>query len=156
MLVLKFYDSLLSRVNGLTDEEAKKILQGKTLEIYRFLVKANKPVGIREVQRALKLRSPSTVAYHFTKLEEAGLIKREQGDYVVSRFILSHSIRIRQFIVPRQFFYAAFAIVVLMIELTMFRPIKISREYFFSITTTLVFVVFFVYETVMAWNRGEM
>ena len=143
-------------MNGLTDDKARAILKGKTLEIYRFLVKANKPVGIRETQRALKLSSPSTVAYHFTKLEEACLIKREQGDYIVSKFILSQSIRIRQLIIPRQFFYAAFAIVVLMIELIIFRPAIISREYFFSIITTLVFVVFFLYETVMAWRRGDL
>ena len=143
-------------MNGLTDEEAKEILKGKTLKIYRFLVKAKKPVGIRETQKALKLSSPSIAAYHFSKLEEAGLIKREQGDYVVSKLVLTHSIRISQFIVPRQLFYSIFAICVLLLELSIFRPIIINREYFFTIITTLVFMTFFFYETINVWRKGEL
>lgn len=143
-------------MNGLTTEDVKDALRGTTLEIYRFLVKTNKPVGIREVQRALNLSSPSVVAYHFSKLEEAGLVKREKGDYVVSKVILNHSIRIRRFIVPRHLFYSAFAIVVLLIELTIFRPNIINREYFFSTVATLVFVLVFCYEAVKAWCRGDL
>jgi DNA-binding transcriptional ArsR family regulator len=140
----------------LTAEDAKDALRGTTLEIYRFLLKSNKPVGIREVQRALNLSSPSVVAYHFSKLEDAGLVKREKGDYVVSKLILDHSIRISCFIIPRHLFYAAFAIAVLIIELTIFRPVVITREYFFSTVVTLVFAIVFCYEAVKAWRRGDL
>jgi len=140
----------------LSAEDAKDALRGTTLDIYRFLVKTNKPVGIREVQRALNLSSPSVVAYHFSKLEEAGLVKREQGDYVVSKVILNHSIRISRFIVPRHLFYSAFAIAVLIIELTILRPNIINREYFFSTVATLIFVLVFCYEAAKAWRRGDL
>lgn len=143
-------------MNELTVEDAKDALKGTTLEIYRFLLKSNKPVGIREVQRALNLSSPSVVAYHFSKLEEAGLVKREKGDYIVSKVILEHSIRISRFIIPRQIFYAAFAIAVLIIELTIFRPAVINREYFFSTVVTLVFAIVFCYEAVKTWRRGDL
>lgn len=143
-------------MNRLTAEDVKDALRGTTLEIYRFLVKTNKPVGIREVQRALNLSSPSVVAYHFSKLEETGLVKREQGDYVVSRFILDHSVLVSRFIIPKHLFYAAFAIAVLLIELTILRPNTINREYFFSTAATLIFATIFCYETVKAWHRGEL
>jgi len=143
-------------VNGLTVEDAKDALRGTTLEIYRFLLKSNKPVGIREVQRALNLSSPSIVAYHFSKLEEAGLVRQEKGDYVVSKVILDHSIRVSRFIIPRHLFYAAFAIAVLIIKLVIFRPAVINREYFFSTVVTLVFAIVFCYEAVKAWHRGDL
>jgi DNA-binding transcriptional ArsR family regulator len=119
-------------------------------------VKKNKPVGIREVQRALKFSSPSVVSYHFSKLEEAGLVKQEQGDYVVSKLILNHSVRISHTIIPKHLFYAAFAIAVLAVELTILRPNTINREYFFSTIATLVFVIIFCYETIKAWHRGDL
>ena len=140
----------------MTTEDARDALRGTTLEIYRFLVKTNKHVGIREVQRALNLSSPSVVAYHFSKLEEAGLVKREKGDYVVSKVILNHSIRISRFIIPRHLFYSAFAIAVLLIELTILKPNSINREYFFSTVATLIFAIVFCYETVKAWRRGDL
>lgn len=140
----------------LTVEDAKDALRGTTLEIYRFLVKTNKPVGIREVQRALNLSSPSIVAYHFSKLEEVGLVRREKGDYVVSKVILNHSIRVSHFIIPRHLFYATFAIAALIIELTILRPNVITREHLFSTLATLIFVIVFCYEAVKAWRRGDL
>ncbi|PVX23649.1 MAG: ArsR family transcriptional regulator [Candidatus Bathyarchaeum sp.] len=140
----------------MTAENAKDALRGNTLEIYRFLVKNNKPVGIREVQRALNLSSPSVVAYHFSKLEEAGLVKREQGNYIVSKIILDHSVRISRFIIPRHLFYFVFAVASLAIELTLLRPSTISREYFFSTATTLIFAIVFGYEALQAWHRGDL
>ena len=140
----------------MTVEDAKDALRGTTLEIYRFLVKTNKPMGIREVQRALNLSSPSVVAYHFSKLEDAGLVKQEKGDYVVSKLILEHSIRISRFIIPRHLFYAAFAIAALIIELAIFRPTVITREYFFSTVVTLILAIVFCYEAVKAWHRGDL
>jgi DNA-binding transcriptional ArsR family regulator len=143
-------------VKWLTAEDTKHALRGTTRDIYRFLVKSNKPVGIREVQRGLKLSSPSIVAYHFSKLEEAGLAKREKGGYIVSKLILEHSIRVSHFIIPRHLFYAAFAIAALIIELTILKPNSINREYFFSTIATLVFAIVFCYEAVKAWHRGDL
>lgn len=140
----------------LTTDGTTGILRGTTLEMYRFLLKTNKPVGLRQVQRALKLSSPSVAAYHLAKLEDAGLVKREQGDYTVSKLILDHSVRVNRFIIPKHIFYATFAAIVLLIELTVFRPSIINREYFFSTITTLVFVIVFSYEATKALHRREL
>jgi predicted transcriptional regulator len=58
-------------------DQTKDVLKGTTLEVYRFLLKSNKPVGTRELQRALNLSSSSVATYHLSKLEDAGLLKRE-------------------------------------------------------------------------------
>ena len=55
--------------------ESKDVLRGLTLKVYRFILKHDGPVGIREVQRALNLSSPTLALYHIDKLEEAGLVK---------------------------------------------------------------------------------
>ena len=128
-------------------DESGEILKGTTLEVYRFLLKSPKPVGIREVQRALKLSSPSVALYHLTKLENNFLLRREDGSYIINKVMLENSIRIRRFLIPRYFFYAVFAITILIIELALIRPATLTREYFFTTAATLVFAVIFCYET---------
>jgi predicted transcriptional regulator len=49
------------------------------------MLKTNKPYGIRDVQRALNLSSPSIAQYHMSKLEHAGLLKREGGNWVINK-----------------------------------------------------------------------
>jgi hypothetical protein len=48
----------------------------------------------REVQRALNLSTPSLAAYHLAKLEDAGLIKKEKGTYVINKVVLEDYIKI--------------------------------------------------------------
>jgi len=140
----------------LVDDESKEVLRGTTLEVYRFLLKSSKPVGIREVQRALNLSSSSVATYHLSKLEDAGLLKREAGGFTVNKFLLENSIKINRFLVPRYFFYAIFAIAVLLIELIVLKPTVLYREYVFSTLATGIFVFFFCYETAKTWIRGNL
>jgi len=67
------------------ENEEKELLKGTTLKVYLFMVKHGKPVGVREVQRALNLSIPSLAAYHLSKLEESNLLKRERGDFIVNK-----------------------------------------------------------------------
>jgi DNA-binding transcriptional ArsR family regulator len=140
----------------LATDESKEVLRGKTLDVYRFLLKSNKPVGTRELQRALNLSSSSVAIYHLTKLEDAGLLKREIGGFTVNKFLLENSIKINRFIVPRYFFYAIFAIAVLSLELTVLKPDFLYREYLFSLVATGILAFFFCYETVKTWLRGNL
>ncbi len=137
-------------------DESKEVLKGTTLEVYRFLLKSTKPVGIRELQRALDLSSSSVATYHLSKLEDAGLLKRQEGGFSVNKFLLENSIKISRFLVPRYFFYSIFALAVLILELTMMMPASLYREYIFSVIATAVFVFFFVYETAKTWLRGNL
>ncbi len=143
-------------MKSLVDDESKEVLRGTTLEVYRFLLKSNKPVGTRELQRALNLSSSSVATYHLSKLEDAGLLKREAGGFTVNKFLLENSVKINRFLVPRYFFYAVFAIAVLIIELTILRPTLLYREYVFSTIATAILALFFCYETVKTWLRGNL
>jgi DNA-binding transcriptional ArsR family regulator len=129
-------------VKALVDDESKEVLRGTTLEVYRFLLKSSKPVGIREVQRALNLSSSSVATYHLSKLEDAGLLKRQDGGFTVNKFLLENSIKISRFLIPRYFFYSIFAIAVLLLELTVMKPTLVYREYVFSVVATFIFIFF--------------
>ena len=138
------------------DDDSKELLRGTTLEVYRFLLKSSKPVGIREVQRALDLSSSSVATYHLSKLEDAGLLKKELGGFIVNKFLLENSIKINRFLIPRYFFYAVFAIAVLLTELTVMKPVFLYREYVFSLIATGILAFFFCYETAKTWLRGNL
>lgn len=137
-------------------DESKEVLKGTTLEVYRFLLKSNKPVGTRELQRALNMSSSSVATYHLSKLEDAGLLKREAGGFTVSKYMLENSVKISRFLVPRYFFYSVFAVAVLVLELTLLRPESLYREYIYSVVATCLFVFFFCYEAVKTWRNGNL
>lgn len=140
----------------MSDRESKDILKGTTLEIYRLLLKTNKPLGIREIQRALNLSSPSQAQYHLNKLEEAGLLKREMGNYVINKVLLENCVRVSRFLIPRYLFYSIFAIAILLIEVVLLRPAVLNREYFLFVAATLIFVLIFCYETARVWLKGSL
>jgi len=133
--------------------EQRDVLKGLTLKVYRFVLKNNKPVGIREVQRALNLSSPTLALYHMNKLEEAGLIKKEAGGYVVDRIILENLIRFRRILIPRNFFYTIFFLASLVVLAVFMRPPTLSREYVFSLAVIGIAAATSIYETIKAFSR---
>lgn len=137
-------------------DRADDILRGTTLEVYRYLLKKGKPVGTREVQRALQLSSPSLAVYHLSKLEDAGLLKRQDGDYVVDRVILEDSVKISRFVVPRYLFYAIFAVGALIVYLAFFTPSTITSGFFFAAVVIAVCAVAFCFETVRSQLKGRL
>lgn len=137
-------------------DKTEDVLRGTTLEVYRLLLKKGKPLGTREVQRALNLSSPSLAVYHLSKLEDAGLLKRQNGNYVIDKVILEDTIKISRFLLPRYLFYAIFAIVALIVDLVFFRPVTITSGYFFSAAVILVCAVAFCIETVRSQLKGRI
>lgn len=132
------------------------VLKGTTLEVYRFLLKKGKPVGVRAVQRALNMSSPSLAVYHLSKLEDAGLLTRQNGDYVVNRVVLEDVIKISRFLIPRYLFYALFALSALALELTVFKPSPLTSGYFFATIVILVCAAAFCFESVRTWRKGKL
>jgi hypothetical protein len=154
--VLNSWNATFGAVKGLGENESKDVLRGTTLEVYRFLLRQNKPVGTRELQRALNLSSSSVATYHLTKLEDAGLLKREAGGFSVAKYLLENSIKISRFLIPRYFFYVVFAVAALILELMVFRPAVLYQEYAFSVAVTAILVVFLIYETAKTWKKGNL
>ena len=140
----------------MSPEDVEDVLRGLTLKVYRYVLKNNKETGIREVQRALKLSSPTLAVYHLEKLEQAGLIKKGVTGYVVDRIYLRNLVRLRRLLVPKYFFYALFFTLALVVELTYFRPVVFSREYAFAFIVTCAAAVSYIYETVKTWVKESI
>lgn len=89
-------------------------LKGKLLQVYLYVLKHNE-VGVREVQRSLKFKSPSLAEYYLKKLENMGLVYESKGKYYLSNSqkpdIVNHLIKIGSFLIPRMIFYGLFYLV---------------------------------------------
>jgi len=133
--------------------DQKDVLRGLTLKVYKFILRSDKPVGIREVQRALDLSSPTLALYHINKLEEAGLIKKESNGYTADRVILENLIRFRRILIPRNFFYMIFLITSLIMLAVLLRPPVITREYVFSLAVISIAAATSVYETAKGFSH---
>jgi hypothetical protein len=94
-------------------------LEGTTLNIYAYVVKEGKPVGPREVMRAINLTSPSIAHWHLQKLEALGLLaKNEYGEYTVKEKVsVSGHLWIGRTLVPRLIFYSFFFMGILIVEI---------------------------------------
>lgn len=143
-------------VRDLPEDDSSDVLKGTALDIYRLLLRSRKSLGIREIQRALKLSSPSVAQYHISKLEHAGLLKKEGGNYTVDKVILENCIKISRFLIPRYLLYLSFSITILLIELTILRPLVFNGEYFFYVLVTAIAVLVFLYETIKVWRKGSL
>jgi DNA-binding Lrp family transcriptional regulator len=133
--------------------EPDDVLRGLTLKVHKFVLKNNRPIGIREVQRALSLSSPTLALYHMNKLEEAGLVRRELNGYVVDRIVLRNLIRFRRVLIPRNFFYTVFFMTSLVFLVTLLRPPILTREYIFSLAVVSVAVTTSAYDTIKALSE---
>ena len=61
-------------------------LEDITLSVYLYVVKEGKPVGPRDVTKGANLSSPSVAYRHLQKLEELGLLrKNEYGEYLTKQ-----------------------------------------------------------------------
>lgn len=133
-------------------------LKGNTLRVYVYALK-NRKVGVREVQRALRMSNPSLAQYHLNKLKELGLVGEENGEYriinEVKVDVMRDFLRVRTFIVPRFVFYGVF--------FTIFAAYLSLVAYpFFSVLPVLAWLcgflilaaVLFSYEALRAWRSA--
>jgi hypothetical protein len=88
-----------------------------------------------------------------TKLEEAGLVRRELNGYVVDRIVLRNLIRFRRVLIPRNFFYTVFFMTSLVFLVTLLRPPILTREYIFSLAVVSVAVTTSAYDTIKALSE---
>jgi Fe2+ or Zn2+ uptake regulation protein len=51
-----------------------------TTSVFLYLKNQNRPVGVREVQKALNFNNPSTAYWHLNKLRDNGIINQLQND----------------------------------------------------------------------------
>jgi hypothetical protein len=130
--------------------EDDSVLKGTTLRVYRFIFKAGKPVRAYEIQRALKLSSPSLAQYHIAKLLDAGLIKESETGYTVDRVLFGNLVRVRSMVVPFQITYAILFASALIVMLTFLRPPTLTSLYVFALVVIWIALTASLYESLKA------
>ncbi len=88
-------------------------LRGNTLRVYWYMLSQNEAVGVREVQRAIGMSSPSVASHHLSKLISLELVEKQpDNSYEVSRVVkvgvLRNFIDFRGRFLPRYVFVAIF------------------------------------------------
>ena len=85
-------------------------LEGTTFTVYSYVLKESKPVGPRDVMRGANLSSPSVAYRHLQKLEDLGLLeKNEKGRYIIKeKAKISGYLWVGRTLVPRLMFYSLF------------------------------------------------
>ncbi len=141
-------------MNESDDEEIASKLKGNTLRVYWALLKSkNGIMGVREVQRSLKFSSPALASYHLNKLEELGLVRKENGDYCLKKEIkvgvLRQFTKIGSFMLPRYIFYATMLSTLLIYYISQFREVSFYSIFaliFGGLSTAIMW-----YETIRTW-----
>jgi len=101
-------------------------LKGKTLLVYWHLLRASGThVGVREIQRSLRLSSPSVAAHHLEKLVSLGLVdKSRTGEYYLTQEVrvglLRFFTRMGRILVPRYLFYSVWFSTMLLVYLAFY------------------------------------
>jgi predicted DNA-binding transcriptional regulator len=124
------------------------VLKGTTLRVYRYMYRSGTPLGIHDVQRALKLSSPSVAEYHIKKLMRAGLVQERQDGYVVDRVMFENVIRIRKLVIPIQTTYVAFFLSTLVVLVAFLRPSTVTSLYFFALAINVGGLLITAYEAI--------
>jgi predicted DNA-binding transcriptional regulator len=131
-------------------------LKGKTLQIYWYMLRSpGSHVGVREIQRALHLSSPSVAAHHLEKLVTMGLVdKTRTGEYYITQEVkvglLRFFTRLGRFLVPRYLFYSVWFTTMLITYLVFYR----NHEYntIALIFGTLASLILWL-ETIRLWRQ---
>jgi hypothetical protein len=139
----------------MSSDEQSDVLKDLTLKVYHLLLKEDKPLSIRAVQRKLELSSPSLAFYHLNKLENVGLIRQTPNGYVVDSVLLGDLVRLKRMFIPRFVFYVGFFLFVLIVELTIYKPAQPTAEYVFNVLVTLSAALLFIYESIRIWSREK-
>jgi hypothetical protein len=140
---------------------ANEELEGNTLTVYAYIVHAAKPVGTRDVTRGASLSSTSVAHRHLQKLEEFGLIeKNEYGDYFLKeKTSINGHVWVGKNLVPRLMFYSffflgAFAAEIMVIVLSyLIKSIVIQVSFLFLTGITGVAMILFLIEGLLLYRK---
>ena len=143
-------------------EEKDKIieseLKGQTLRIYWHILGLNKKetIGIRSVQRALNLSSPSVASHHLEKLKDLGLLEKEPtGEYrlvnQVKVGVLRNFVGVLGVMLPRYLFYSTMFTAMLVLYPILYPP-NFSAHNLMAFVFGISAVVVSWNETIRAWR----
>ena len=136
-------------------------LEGNTLSVYAYIVHADKPVGTRDVTRGADLSSTSVAHRHLQKLENFGLIEKNQyGDYILKEKASVHGhVWVGKNLVPRLMFYSFFFMGAFGAELAivflsyLINGLVIEFSFIFLTGMTAVAMVLFLIEGILLYRK---
>ena len=140
---------------------ANEELEGNTLNVYAYIVHIDKPVGTRDVTRGARLSSTSVAHRHLQKLEEFGLIeKNEYGDYILKeKTNINGHVWVGKNLVPRLMFYSFFflggfaAEIAIILLSYLIKSIVIQISFFFLTGLTAVAMILFLIEGSLLYRK---
>jgi predicted DNA-binding transcriptional regulator len=121
-------------------------LKGTTYKVYRYMLKHGQPMGVSQVQKGLRLSSPSVSQYHIRKLVKLGLLKEEQAGYVVDKVVLENVVRIKRVSAPIHAAYVAFFAATLVVITGFLRPSTFNSLFFFAVVVNVAALGISLYE----------
>jgi hypothetical protein len=129
--------------------------------VYAYVVKEGKPVGPRDVMRGVNLSSPSVAYRQLQKLENFGLLERNQyGEYVVKeKTSVSGHLWLGRNLVPRLVFYSFFFMGILGAEIAIvaiqffFNGQSLNLEIFYLIVITVIAMGLFLGEGILLHRK---
>jgi hypothetical protein len=136
-------------------------LEGNTLSVYAFIVRADNPVGLREITRGVELSSSSVAYHHLQKLENLGLIeKNSYGQYnLKAKASIDGYVWVGKNLVPRLMFYSFFFIGLFTVETgtilfyLIVKSLLLEAWFLFFTGTTLVAMTLFFIEGLALYRK---
>ncbi|MCK4565966.1 MAG: hypothetical protein KAU48_01520 [Candidatus Thorarchaeota archaeon] len=133
-------------------------LRGNTLRVYWHMLTNNESVGVREVQRALNMSSPSVASHHLTKLVSLDLVEQlSDNTYKVKQIVkvgvLQNFIGFRGRFLPRYAFVAMFftSYTLAYLVLSFIAPPNIYDRYI-ALAIGIVGALFAWWESIRLWK----
>lgn len=118
-------------------------LEGTTLSVYLYIVKKGAAVGPRDAMNGVHLSSPSVAYRHLQKLEDLGLLqKNEHGEYVAKgRARVRGYLWIGKRIVPKMVVYSLLFMSILIVELVVLAIHYAVENYEFKVFFLLLILI---------------
>jgi hypothetical protein len=136
-------------------------LEGNALNVYAYIVRADGPVGLRDVTRGAGLSSTSVAHYNLQKLEDSGLIeKNSYGQYTLrKKAAIDGHVWVGNNIMPQSLLYSflfigAFAAEVSILLLSVFiKSLVIETTFWFLMGITLMAMFLFIKEGLALYSK---
>jgi hypothetical protein len=129
-------------------------LEGNTLSVYTFIVRADGPVGVRDVMRGAALSSTSVAYRHLQKLEYRGLIEKNNYNqyHLKTKTSVEGHVWVGKNLVPRLMFYSFFfigafttEIIIILLSLVI-KSLVVETGFLFATAITLISTLLFIIE----------
>jgi predicted DNA-binding transcriptional regulator len=144
-------------LNAEDDIKFEYALRGKAWKVYWLLLRSNRPLSVREVQRTLHFSSPSVSHHHLEQLRDLGLVQKQEvgGHYFlvneVKIGVLRHFVKLGRLLFPRYFFYAVFSTTFYLAYLVVLMQ-GFTRENLFILLFGAIVTAIFWYEAIRVWS----